>query len=546
MIVLGISGGHDANWCIVEDGVLLGAYEKERFTRERYASGEVVSLIPETLAKLNLTVDDIDLVATTVPVHKNAESGLRLLAGRIYETINDWQHQTVELLGRILPCVCLPHHVAHAAYARYASGFPETAAITWDAGGDLFTVDAHTSTTVSHWKGNRLEWIERVPNSDIGSLWFAYSKVVFSDPNVGGKLMGLASFGTPAMLEQMRDRFMVTQNGTFDGALTVKNCWPDFERPPFGQPGLTWRDRHAKDLAYAVQAITTECGLSLARKARELTGVDRLVLSGGCALNAYTNTAVKRMAGYRDVFVPPAVADGGLAVGCALFALHHVLDVPYRGPRPDFNWATVGMGYTRAEAADSLRAHGLPVAEVDRDEAIDRAAGAIAEERVVGWFEGRSEHGPRALGSRSLLSAVHSDEYRRRLNAEIKYREEFRPVAPVVPERRASEYFSLDAPSPYMMYITEVTDRCARECPAAVHVDGTARVQTVDDESGLGRIATAVERRGLPPVIVNTSFNVNSPIVNSPDDAVETFLKSPIDMLYMEGHLVERHDIARR
>src|SRR3954462_2811968 len=166
MIVLGVTGGHDANWCVVRDGVLLGAFEKERFSRKRHDTGEVVSLIPATLARLGLTVADIDLVATSEPVWRNTGSGVRRLSGRTYRSIDTWEHHVVEALGRILPCVSVPHHLAHAAYAAYTGGSDDTSVITWDGGGDNFTEDAYTSTSVSRWKDGRLEWIERVDNCD--------------------------------------------------------------------------------------------------------------------------------------------------------------------------------------------------------------------------------------------------------------------------------------------------------------------------------------------------------------------------------------------
>jgi len=541
MIVLGISGGHDANWCVVKDGVLLGAFEKERFNRRRHARGEVASLVPGTLSRLGLSVRDIDVVATSEPVHQGGNPGLRRMAGKTYERIDEFEIQIVELLGRTLPCVSIPHHVAHAAYARYTSPFQETVAITWDGGGDYFTLDAYSSTTVSTWRGGRMEWIDRLPNVDYGSLWFTYSRSIFRDPRTAGKLMGLAAYGSPTLLDEFRAHYVMTiyERGPFVGASVLRSCWPEYENPPFVQSHLTWEDHHAQDIAFAVQAITTEAGVSLARTVRELTGANNLVVAGGVALNGYMNTSIRREAGYRDVSIPPAVDDGGISVGSALFATHHVFEVPFR-PNDGFDWATVGMWWDEEEVRNVLETHGLTYSKIASEDAIDEAARGIAREQIVAWFDGRAEHGPRALGSRSLLSAVHKDSLRLRLNKEVKYREPFRPVAPVVPAARAQDYFDLDWESPYMMYIVPVTDRSVTECPAIVHVDRTARVQTVRDDSPFGQIANALQSMESPPMFVNTSFNVKSPIVNSPTDAIRTFLSQKIDMLYIQGHLVKR------
>jgi carbamoyltransferase len=542
VLVLGITGGHDANWCVVRDGVVLGAFEKERFSRQRHARGEVVSLIAPALQRLGLTIADVDIVATSEPVHRGTEPGIRRLAGRTYTHINTWEHQTVEVLGRILPCVSVPHHLAHAAYARYTSPSAEpSTVITWDGGGDFYTEDAYTSTSVSLWKGDRLEWIERVPNSDWGSLWFTYSRAVFGDPETAGKLMGLAAFGTDRLDEQFIDRFTVPQDEVFRGAVTVKNCWPEYEHPPF-VPSLPlgWEDPQAKDIAHAVQAATVRAGVSLARTARQVTGAPRLAMAGGVALNGYLTTAIRRDGAYDDVWVPPAVDDGGLSAGCALFVSHHVLDAPFR-PDPAADHAKLGMWYDPDRVQSVLdRARGVRYEPVGLDDAVTHAADRLAAGQAIAWVSGRAEHGPRALGSRSILSPASSDEHRKYLNAEVKFRESFRPVAPVVPQSVADRYFDIDFSSPYMMYIVGCTDLARREIPAAVHVDGTARVQTVADGDPLGRIAHAAAGRGEPPVLINTSFNIGEPIVNSPEQAVDTFLRSPLESMYLDGNVVFR------
>jgi carbamoyltransferase len=541
VIVLGISGGHDANWCVVRDGVLLGAFEKERFTRTRHDGGEVVGLVEPSLRQLGLAMTDVDCLATSEPVWQGQDPGHVVLGGRRYERLGDWQWQVARCLGRVLPCLSVPHHVAHAAYAHYTGAAPVDAVLTVDGGGDAYTVDAGAATTVSSWRGARLEWIERIDNSDIGSLWWAYAHAIFGDRQAAGKLMGLAALGSDRLVEAMRDRVVRPVTSVLDGAVTVKDFWSDFASPPFVRPGRGWQDPEAADVAFAVQAVTTEAGVSLARAARAVTGHPALALSGGVALNGYLTSAVARDAGFDTVHIPPAVHDGGIAAGAALFASHHELGVPW-DPGAPRELAFLGPAHPAERVDRALRDAGLPHRRAERDEAVEAAADVLAAGGFVAWFEGRSEHGPRALGHRSLLSSPLTDAHRERLNREVKFREPFRPVAPVVLESDAARYFELDGPSLYMMRIVGARAAARREAPAAVHVDGTSRVQTVDGDCSLGRVIAAFGARTGTPIVINTSFNVREPIIETPEEALATFARAPIELLYLDGNLVSRSD----
>lgn len=539
-VILGLSGGHDANWCIWQGGRIVGAFEKERFTRKRHDGGEVASLVAASLNYLGLTVRDVDIVATSEPVHKEGfDPGASRVSGRRYEAIDDWQWQCVKCLGSYYSCLSVPHHLAHAAYAYYSSPFPESAVITWDGGGDGYTVDAYAATSLSSWADGKLCWIERVENCDLGSLWFMYANAIFGDGHAAGKLMGLAALGSDRLVEPMLDRLLMPGKYLLDGALTVKSCWPEFDRPPFVQGSVGWQDRTARDVAFAVQAATTRVGVSIAKTLRKATGSRNLAIGGGVALNGYLNTAIGKEAGFDATFVPPAVNDGGIASGAALFAAHHELGLEFEplATRPlDF----LGLAYTSERCRAAVERSGLAYWEVDTTEAVGRAADALERGQMVAWYEGRSEHGPRALGHRSIFSSALDDRFRCRLNAEIKFREPYRPVAPAVLEEDASRYFDLDHPSAYMMYIVDAADVTRRSAPAAVHADGTARVQTVPRTSSLGQLVAALGDRTGVPMVINTSLNVRTPIVETPEDAVDVFVRSPIDLLHLEGLMIER------
>lgn len=543
MIVLGVSGGHDANWCVVRDGTVLGAFEKERFTGVRHDSGEVLSLIGPTLGYLGLSIADVDLIATSEPVHRNTESGLRRLAGAKYRSPDEWTHQVVECLGRVLPCVSVPHHLSHAAYARYASPEPSTTVITWDGGGDFYTEDAYCSTSVSRWEGQKLLWLRRLRNSDLGSLWFTYARAIFGDGNHSGKLMGLAALGTDRLVDQLRDLFIRPLMPPFEGGVTVKDCWPDYDSPPLIDGPLPWSEPLAADIAYAVQAVTSEACLSIASCAAQTAGRDAVAMSGGVALNGYANTALQASGLFGRTFVPPAVNDGGIALGAALFASHHVMELPWQ-PGGQQTWAFLGMGYDRADAARCLGKTSFDWGPVEPDEAEQLAAQALAGRQVVAWFQGRAEHGPRALGNRSILALPDDSATKDRINATIKFREAFRPLAPVIPEDAVRQYFTLDHPSPWMMYIVDATPACVAAAPAAVHTDGTARVQTTDASTPLGRITAGVGELTGTPIVLNTSLNVRTPIVNDPAGALAAFAATPIDVLFLEGHVVRKNQAA--
>jgi len=540
MLLLGVSGGHDANWCVVRDGRLVAAFEKERFTRRRHDGGEVMSLVPETLRRLGLEPDDIDVVATTEPVHLGTDSGLRRIAGERYEAADQWVHQIVELCGLVRPAIAVPHHLCHAAYARYVSGIvDDLAVLTWDGGGDFYTVDAYATTTVSSWSGQRLAWLERVDNADIGSLWWTYAAAIFGDGNHAGKLMGLAALGSDDLVDAVAETFLRRARGILDPAMLVKSAWPDEFDPPFVDGPIGWEDGRAQDLARAIQVITTRAALSIATAVQRATGARHLAIGGGVALNGYVNDAIARSGLFERVFVPPAANDGGLSVGAALFASHHELDVPWLPTAPQ-EWAAVGSSYSPDECRAALRAAGLEFVPVDPVEAVEAAADVVVAGGVVAWFDGPAEHGPRALGNRSILASAADVATKDRINRDVKFREPFRPLAPVVPLEDAHHYFDLIGDGPWMTQIVPGTERCRAEAPGALHVDGTARVQTVTPVDHLHSLCRAVEARTGTPIILNTSLNVRAPIANSPDDAIEAFQQVPIDLLHLGGNLVWR------
>jgi carbamoyltransferase len=313
---------------------------------------------------------------------------------------------------------------------------------------------------------------------------------------------------------------------------------PDFIAlfgPP-RRPGdeLTSRDR---DFAASVQRVLEETLLHLGRHLRKLSDADSLCLAGGVAYNCVANTRLRDELGYRDVFVQPAAGDSGAALGAALLLSARR---GHRPKRPIWRHAYWGPQFTEAQCREALQRAGLEAERLDDSALCNRVADELAAGRLVFWFQGRMEWGPRALGNRSLFADPRREDMRAVINAKVKLREPFRPFAPSVPEERASEYFNLQVPSPYMVYTASVRAAAKGLLPAVTHVDGTARVQTVTQETNpqFHRLLTAFGRRTGIPVLLNTSFNVQEPIVCSPDEAVACFLRTQVDWLVLGNLLV--------
>lgn len=539
MVVLGICGGHDANWCIFKDGKLLGAFEKERFTRKRHDDGYIMDLVDKSLDRLGIGYDEVSLIATSEANFKGTDPGLKYINKRIYDDPDQWVVMQVEYHGRILPCYAVPHHLCHAAYSFYTSNKTESVVLTWDGGGDFYTTNAYTSTSISYWKDKKLKWLERVGNCDMGSLWHIYSKVIFDNPFAAGKLMGLAAKGDESLVSVFREYAMRPVRGKLSPTLAIKNCWPDEDYPMFNNI-RDWKLSKAANIAYAVQQLTIDTGIGLTNKAHEVSECNNLCLGGGCALNGYLNTEIVNRTPFKSVYIPPSVHDGGLSIGATMYILNDILDMPTRCVSEEdlmFN----GMEYSDNECVKALNERNLKYSILSGEEIYKYIAEKISSGCIVAWYEGKSEHGPRALGHRSFLADPKIDGMKDRLNNTIKFRETFRPIAPVVLESDISLCTSEIKRSPFMMHIVSTKEIFRKENPSAVHIDGTARVQTVTLDNPMGKILWEMKKYNGGYTLLNTSFNCQEPIVETPDNAVDTYLKLPVDILCLNGkYIVEK------
>lgn len=594
--VLGLSAGfHDAAAAVIVDGRVVAAVEEERISRVKHDPAFPARAADTCMAIAGCGPEQIDLVVfhekplDVVGRHLNSRlragpSGVPALVGRTPNTvaaelgvgrqIRTWFADR----GASLPPVWFSeHHVSHAAAAFYPSPFDAAAVMTVDGVGESVT----STIGVGRERRLQVDCELRYPDS-LGLLYSAFTAYCGFRVNGGeGELMGLAPFGVPRFADVIREE-LVDQHD--DGSLRLQRRYFAFDggrratnrrfHELFGGPpqplGAVPTQREA-DLAASVQVILEDALLAMAREVHGRTGLPNLCLGGGVALNCVANGRLRRDGPFENVWVQPAAGDAGNAVGAALWAWHEVLGNERLSSDDDrMGGAFLGPSFSRAEVHDFLDRERVAHRCLAGDELLDEAVAHLAAGDVVGWFQGRMEFGPRALGHRSILADARSPHVQQRLNEMVKERATFRPFAPAVLARSAADWFDPDGGSPYMTFVGSVAsahlrpdgdpgdrfdadDLAARVArvrstvPAVTHVDGSARVQLVDVERN-PEFAALLERfhdQTGCPVLLNTSFNArDEPIVCSPADALATFRRTGLDVLIVEGCVVTRDDVG--
>ena len=585
--ILGLSAFyHDSAACIVRDGEIVAAAQEERFTRKRHDAAFPAQSIAYCLREAGIDAKRLNHVCFyDKPVTKFgriieshlaiAPRGLRtfLMAVPMWLREKLWTAREIE---QQLPVECdvlfTEHHQSHAASAFFPSPFESAAIMTLDGVGEWAT----TSSGVGRGSEIELDREIRFPHS-IGLLYSAFTYFTGFKVNSGEyKLMGLAPYGKPRFRDViLRELVDVKDDGSFRlnmdyfayvGGLTMTNRNFDrlFEGPPRSAEGkLTEREM---DLAASIQVVTEEIVLKLCRDLHERTKETRLCLAGGVALNCVANgKIVGEKTGFREVWVQPAAGDAGGAVGAALAVWHTYLKKPRTTDgdgRDRMKGALLGPRAT-VDEIDEMIAHFAAVAErLDDDALFARVAELLDGGAVVGWFQGRMEFGPRALGARSILGDARNPAMQKTMNLKIKFRESFRPFAPSVLAEHAREYFEIDGPSPYMLMTVPVAKeqrvdsdatvtglarlkQVRSKLPAITHVDDSARVQTVTREANprYHALLSAFRARTGCAVLVNTSFNVRGePIVRTPREAYTCFMRSGIDWLVVEDRLFDKRE----
>jgi len=600
MKILGISCYyHDSAACLVDGGEIVAAAQEERFTRTKHDAGFPANAVRYCLdaggvgaAGVEAGGGRLDAVAfydkPLLKFHRILETYLGTAPRGLpsfVQAVPLWLREKLWIPPRIEEALAAcgvespgeilftAHHESHAASAFYPSPFEEAAVVTLDGVGEWAT------TTVGVGEGERLELLHEIefPHS-LGLLYSAFTYFTGFRVNSGEyKLMGLAPYGEPRYARTIRDELIdLREDGSFRldmdcfGYLDSLRMTNERFEKLFGGPPrrpetpITQRER---DLARSIQAVTEEVVLRLARHAREATGKRHLCLAGGVALNCVANGLLLREGIFDDLWIQPAAGDAGGALGAALAVWHNALGNPRRadGRRDAMRGSYLGPEFSRDELRAFLDAGGYPYRELADDDWAPALARLIADERVVGLFQGRMEFGPRALGNRSIVGDARSANMQSVMNLKIKYRESFRPFAPSVLAERVAEWFELDHESPYMLLVAGVrpdrrlpmrgdeaglplqewVNRPRSTVPAITHVDYSARIQTVHRETNPRYHALIAEFERLTgcPVIVNTSFNVRGePIVCTPEDAYRCFMRTEMDYLALGPYLLAKPD----
>jgi len=595
MNILGLSAFyHDSAAALVRDGAILAAAQEERFTRKRHDAGFPAGAIESCLAEGGVRLRDIDyLVFYDKPLIKFerlletylafAPRGFRSFLAAMPVWLKDKlllkAHLKRELaaLGGLSeralpPLLFAEHHRSHAASAFFPSPFERAAVLCLDGVGEWAT------SSVWAGEGRRLEpkWEIRFPHS-LGLLYSAFTYFTGFRVNSGEyKLMGLAPYGEPKYRDRILAKLLdLKDDGTFrldlsyfdyaTGLRMTNRRFAALFDGPRREPESPLTQREM-DIARSIQAVTEEIVLRLARTLHAELGMDRLCLAGGVALNCVANGRVLREGPFQDLWIQPAAGDAGGALGAALSVWHEYLERPRRVAHPDaMRGAYLGHRFATAEIKRRLDRSGAVYVELADEALMPRLAQLLAAEKVVGWFSGRMEFGPRALGARSILGDPRSPRMQSVMNLKIKYRESFRPFAPAVKAERAADWFEIDRASPYMLLVAAVREdrRLAltqedqrrfglaqlqvprSQVPAVTHVDYSARVQTVHRETNprFYELLDHFERLTGCPILINTSFNVRGePIVGTPEDAYRCFMRTEMDYLVLENLLLDKRD----
>ena len=587
MNILGISAFyHDSAACLVQDGKILFAAQEERFTRVKHDRRFPVSAIARALTDTGLAFEDIDHVAyydkPLLTFDRLLETWLAFAPrglGAFMQALPVWLEEKLRLSREIDkgledrykgPLQFLRHHQSHAASAFYPSPFPEAAILTMDGVGEWST------TTIGRGKDHHLELLKeiRFPHS-LGLLYSAFTYYLGFRVNSGEyKVMGLAPYGRPVYADKIRTHLIdVKPDGSFwmdmsyfnycQGLTMTGARFDDLFGGPPRDPdtALTQRDM---DLAASVQKVCEEVMLALAKEAKKVTGAEYLCMAGGCALNCVGNGVIAREKLFKKIFIQPAAGDAGGSLGAALMTWHEILgNRRTPSPKDSLQGSLLGPRYSPESIGTTLSSLRASAKKYSDAELPGVVALLLEQGNVVGFFHGRMEFGPRALGARSILGDPRRPDMQTVMNVKIKFRESFRPFAPAVLEDYAEEYFRLGEESPYMLLVGPVQEKHRlavadsgksgldllgqprSDIPAVTHVDYSARVQTVSREryGMFYDVLEAFRQKTGCPVLINTSFNIRGePIVNKPEEAYRCFMCTDMDVLVLENYVMQKSD----
>ena len=574
LIIIGINAYHaDASAAIFVDGKMIAAIEEERFTRVKHWAGFPAEAIRFCLTEAGVSFKDVDFFAIgRDPRAKLLNKILYLLknlgggTGAIRERLkNRKKVSSIEeelAIASGLPAAIfkgkvrnIEHHRSHLASAFFASPYAEAACLSIDGSGDFST------TMTGRGKGNHIEVLQSVdfPHS-LGIFYTAFTQLL-GFPHYGDeyKVMGMAPYGQPLHVDALKDIISLTDDGLFklnlhyfikgtSGIITyddqhipqVAPMYSDYLVEKFGAPRQKEEPltQYHKDLAASVQRMTELVIFHLLNHLHKATGLDSVCIAGGIAQNSVANGKITRNTPFKHVYIPSAGHDAGISMGAALFVQHEQENLE----RQAIYSAYTGSRFSNAQIIEVLKEKGIAYEQLEDGPLYDAVTDCLINGGVAGWMTGRAEFGPRALGGRSIIADPRRTDAKEILNLKVKRRESFRPFAPSVLNDFVAEYFELDEPVPFMEKVFPIRKEKQAEIPAVTHVDGTGRLQSVDKSISPRYYALidCFRRKTGVPILLNTSFNENEPIVNTPQEALACFLRTDMDMLVMENILVRR------
>lgn len=566
MYILGISCFyHDSAACLLKDGKIIAAAEEERFTRRKHDTSFPINAINYCLKEAGITGEQLDRVGF---YEKPLLKFERLLHQHIemfpksfptfYQALPSWINEKLRVPSLIRKrlkykkgVMFIEHHMAHAASSYLVSPFKEAAILTVDGVGEWAT------TTLGYGKGNDITILKQIEFPH--SLGLLYSTVTahlgFSVNNSEFKTMGLSPYGKPIYYEKFKKIIDIKEDGSYSldmsyfdyhYKMTMPNKKFIKEFGPIRKSEETVTQHH-KDLAATLQKITEEVIFKMLNHLYEITKCDKLCMAGGVALNSVANGKILKNTPFKEVYIQPAAGDHGASIGVAKYIYHTILG----NERNEIQeTAYLGPGFSTEEIKKFLDEYKVNYTIFKSDEElIKKTAQLVHENHVVGWFQGRMEWGPRALGSRSILSNACNPKMQDILNLKVKHREKFRPFAPVVPEEDAKEYFECDEPVPiptdFMLMVYPIKKDKQKLIPAVTHVDGSGRLQTIRKQHNplYHGVIKEFEKLTKVPILINTSFNIRGePIVCTPLDAYKCMMGTGIDYLVMDKFLIKRED----
>ena len=572
MYILGINAYHgDSSACILKDGIVIAASEEERFRRIKHWAGFPSEAIKFCLGEANIDITQVDYITISrdpsANIHKKILHAAKNLVS--VKALKDRLSNTKKVgsvkaeLSKVFnipedqikaEVKNIEHHRSHLASAFFASPFDEAAILSIDGFGDF------TSTMIATGKGNKIEVLDTVIYPHSAGIFYTSLTQYLGFPHYGDeyKVMGLAPYGEPKYVDELKKIILFKDNGLFElntnyfkhakegVAMSWENGDPHIDSifskelenllGPARKSGEELTQKH-KDIATSVQRVTEELIFHILNHLQKRTGLKNICIAGGVAQNSVANGKILEKTTFEHIYIPSAGHDAGTALGSALWLYNHILE---NDRLPAIYNAYTGAKSSNEQVEACLKADNIEYTKYNDEELLEVVSDALVDGKVIGWFQGRAEFGPRALGHRSIIVDPRRTDAKELLNAKIKRRESFRPFAPSILEEYVSEYFEKTDKVPFMEKVYPIKKEKHAEIPAVTHVDGTGRLQTVEKGDRYYDLIEKFRQKTGTPILLNTSFNENEPIVNTPKEALDCYLRTEMDMLVMENCVVKR------